>query len=94
MLRTARESAAGVVRIVNLTSNGHSAAPSAGIDFDDINQINGGVWSRYGQSKLGNILHAKALAERYGPGATILQDGVQVPGNIWTASVHPGSVDT
>ncbi len=39
-------------------------------------------WVKYGQSKLANVLHTKALNERY------KEKG------IWTASVHPGIVDT
>lgn len=85
---TAAESKPGDVRIVCLTSNGHNFAPSPGIDFEDINQEKGGIWSRYGQSKLGNILHAQELSRRYGP------SGSRKGAEIWTASVHPGSVDT
>jgi len=79
----------GDVRIVNLTSNGHNFAPSAGIDFADIDLVKGGIWSRYGQSKLGNILHAKTLAKLYGPNGTSNEGK-----GIWTASVHPGSINT
>ena len=39
-------------------------------------------WVKYGQSKLANVLHTKALNERY------KEKG------IWTASLHPGIVDT
>jgi NAD(P)-dependent dehydrogenase (short-subunit alcohol dehydrogenase family) len=77
----------GDVRIVDVTSIGHNYSPKAGIDFADINQEKGGVWTRYGQSKLGNILHAKLLNQRLGPRS----DAVS---KIWTAAVHPGSVDT
>jgi len=79
----------GDVRIVNLTSNGHNFAPSAGIDFADIDLVKGGIWNRYGQSKLGNILHAKTLAKLYGPNGTSNEGK-----DIWTASVHPGSINT
>lgn len=53
LLSTAKASQPGDVRIVNVTSVGHRFAPKGGIAFDDINQVNGGLWSRYGQSKLG-----------------------------------------
>jgi NAD(P)-dependent dehydrogenase (short-subunit alcohol dehydrogenase family) len=78
----------GTVRIVNVTSDGHSLfAPSEGIKFDDINMEAAGSMTRYGQSKLGNVLHAKELNRRYGPGS-----GVE--GAIWTAAVHPGHIHT
>ncbi|KAL5049497.1 hypothetical protein BDW71DRAFT_176023 [Aspergillus fruticulosus] len=81
--------APGSVRIVDVTSDGHSFAPKVGIDFKDINQEKGGLWSRYGQSKVGNILHAKQLNKLYGP------DGTETAKRgIWTAAVHPGHLDT
>ncbi|KAL4725775.1 hypothetical protein ACLX1H_006449 [Fusarium chlamydosporum] len=85
---TAMASPPGTVRIVNVTSDGHSLfAPSEGIKFDDINMEVAGSMTRYGQSKLGNVLHAKELNRRYGPGS-----GVE--GAIWTAAVHPGHIHT
>ncbi|EXJ76258.1 uncharacterized protein A1O5_00766 [Cladophialophora psammophila CBS 110553] len=89
LLETSRQSPMGTVRIVNVSSDGHLifGAPS-GIDFNDINQTQtgkGGPWSRYGSSKLANILHAKELNRRYGGSER---------GCIWTASLHPGTVDT
>ncbi|KAL4993261.1 hypothetical protein BDV10DRAFT_179459 [Aspergillus recurvatus] len=81
--------APGSVRIVDVTSDGHNFAPKAGIDFKDINQEKGGLWSRYGQSKVGNILHVKQLNKLYGP------DGTETAKRgIWTAAVHPGHLDT
>jgi NAD(P)-dependent dehydrogenase (short-subunit alcohol dehydrogenase family) len=82
LLRTAKNLPAGTVRIVNVTSMGHNFAPKGGIDFEDINQTKGTPFTRYGQSKLGNILHARELMAKYGP------EG------IWTAATHPGNVDT
>ncbi len=79
----------GSVRVVDVTSDGHSFAPKAGIDFKDINQEKGGLWSRYGQSKVGNILHAKQLNKLFGP------DGTEAAKRgIWAAAVHPGHLDT
>jgi NAD(P)-dependent dehydrogenase (short-subunit alcohol dehydrogenase family) len=83
MLSTASTAPKGAVRIVDVSSNGHEVfAPKIGIDLDDVNMKEGGTWARYGQSKLGNVLHAKALADRYGDK------------NILTASLHPGGVST
>jgi NAD(P)-dependent dehydrogenase (short-subunit alcohol dehydrogenase family) len=90
LLSTARVSQSGDVRIVNVTSVGHNFfAPKKGIDFDDINQVHGSIWSRYGQSKLANILHAKSLNALYGPNGTKKSEG-----EIWTGAVHPGNMYT
>lgn len=89
LLATAKGSKPGDVRIVNVTSMGHAMAPKGGIDFEDINQEKGGLWSRYGQSKLGNILHAEYLNSLYGPNGSEKEQG-----EIWTAAVHPGNVYT
>ncbi|KAI9834108.1 MAG: hypothetical protein M1826_005219 [Phylliscum demangeonii] len=71
------------VRIVNLTSYGHVGAPSAtGIAFDDISLPSASVWTRYGQSKLANILFTRSLARHY-----------PHPGLVAVA-VHPGVVRT
>ncbi|KAL2812694.1 hypothetical protein BJX63DRAFT_432396 [Aspergillus granulosus] len=46
------EGDAGSVRVVNLTSNGRTFAPKAGVNFDDLSQEkSGGNWSRYGINK-------------------------------------------
>jgi NAD(P)-dependent dehydrogenase (short-subunit alcohol dehydrogenase family) len=105
LLRTAATATPGAVRIINVTSNGHNLfAPKVGIDFSDMNQVSGSPLSRYGMSKLANILHAKELHRRYGPGSD--RETRQIAGNfppdttaaatgeVWTASAHPGSVDT
>lgn len=92
LLSTAALCPEGTVRVTNVSSVGHKLlAPPTGIDFADINQTKGGPWSRYGQSKLANILHTKELLLRYGPGGSELSAG-DAP--IWTASVHPGNFDT
>jgi NAD(P)-dependent dehydrogenase (short-subunit alcohol dehydrogenase family) len=80
---------ANPARVVNVTSNGHNFAPKGGIDFNDIDQTKGGIWSRYGMSKLGNILHAKKLNQLFGPDGSNKEKG-----GIWTAAVHPGAIDT
>ncbi|KAH7400280.1 hypothetical protein BKA64DRAFT_622930 [Cadophora sp. MPI-SDFR-AT-0126] len=84
LLETAAKSPAGTVRIVNVASSNHAKAPAGGIDFQDINMRNPKYdpWVKYGQSKLANVLHAKALNKRF-------KDK-----GIWAASLHPGIVDT
>ncbi|KAL5586825.1 hypothetical protein FOBRF1_016695 [Fusarium oxysporum] len=90
LTQSARSTSPGTVRVVNVSSDGHLLfSPSAGIDFDDINQTKGSAFSRYGMSKLANILHAKELHRRYGPSPQ--NDGHE---EIWTASLHPGTIDT
>lgn len=64
-------------------------APKGGINFHDLTNKNGAARSRYGQSKLANILHAKTLNKEYGPNSEATKDG---EGEIWTAAVHPGLV--
>jgi NAD(P)-dependent dehydrogenase (short-subunit alcohol dehydrogenase family) len=61
-------------RIVNLSSLYHKYAPPEGINFD--------TWTRYGQTKLANILFSRALHKRY------------VNKGLLVNSVHPGFVDT
>jgi NAD(P)-dependent dehydrogenase (short-subunit alcohol dehydrogenase family) len=71
------------VRIINLTSEGHTLAPkptgfipeTCTTDMADYN-----TFSRYGQSKLANILFTNELARRY-PAIT-------------SVSIHPGGVMT
>lgn len=91
MLRTAKTLPPGSVRIVNLTSSGHLGAPKGGINFKDLSLKDAGVWPRYGQSKLANILHTKTLHNKYGPGSASARNG---EGEIWVSCVHPGLVDT
>lgn len=73
-------------RVVNLSSCFHDKAfgREGRIDFDDLNferkKYDG--WAAYAQSKLANLLHARALARR-------LQDA-----GVTVASVHPGWVRT
>ena len=88
MLKTSKSLPSGSVLIVNLSSSGHYSAPKVGINFDDASLTEGDPMSRYGQSKLANILHAKTLNKLYGPGSPSHLAG---NGEIWTAIVHPGS---
>ena len=70
-------------RVVMLSSAGHLAAPKGGIEFDNLSGEKGyGAWRAYGQSKLANILFAKALARRFA--------GTKKTAN----AVHPGVIRT
>ncbi|KAH7142069.1 hypothetical protein EDB81DRAFT_899568 [Dactylonectria macrodidyma] len=75
-----------IVRVVNVTSDGHARfAPKGGIAFNDVSLEKESAMTRYGQSKLANILHAKQLHATFGPGT---------PNSICFAAVHPGHIDT
>lgn len=89
MLKTSKGT--GSVRIVNLSSSGHYSAPKGGVDFNDTSLSNASPMTRYGQSKLANVLHAKTLSKDYGPSSASSKAG---NGEIWTAIVHPGLVDS
>lgn len=97
MQSTARKSATqGAVRIVNLTSSGHYSAPAGGIRFDDIALKGESGMTRYGQSKLANVLHAKSLHKAYGPNApsSASASSNDSRGEIWVSAVHPGTVES
>jgi NAD(P)-dependent dehydrogenase (short-subunit alcohol dehydrogenase family) len=92
LLSTAKNSTPGDVRVVNISATAHAmGTPVGGIDFDDINQLKGTAFTRYSQSKLANLLHAKTLHQLYGPGSTSALAG---SGEIWSAAVQPGFVNT
>jgi NAD(P)-dependent dehydrogenase (short-subunit alcohol dehydrogenase family) len=91
MRATAKALTPGSVRIVNLSSSGHYQAPKGGILFADTSLPKDNGMTRYGQSKLANILHAKTLHKLYGPGSASSMSG---EGEIWTSVVHPGLVAT
>ena len=76
----------GAVRIVNVSSMGHSATLKEGITFNDTSLENNFTFRRYAQSKLGNILHAKTLHGRL--------NVAESEAKIWAISLHPGNVDT
>jgi len=79
--RTAEQSGSDV-RVVNVTSGGHALAPKGGLvlkeDTTTLSEYSG--WTRYGQSKLANILFTRELTKRYP--------------SIKSMAVHPGGVDT
>ena len=78
LLRPKIDAAAGA-RVVVVSSAAHFQAPAVGIEFDDLAaERSYGAWRAYGQSKLANVLFAKALARRLGPtrSANALHPGV------------------
>ena len=70
--------AATDVRVVVVSSNGHTGAPKGGIDFDTLKKPSEdrASFERYGQSKLANILFARQLAKEHP--------------ELTTVSLHPG----
>lgn len=79
--KTSKEPSADV-RIINLSSVGHTMAPSEGIRFDRVRTPMKELYPLrlYGSSKLANVLYARELARRYP--------------DILSVSVHPGRVET
>ena len=70
-------------RVVMLSSAAHELTPPTGIQFEDLTLTrNYRPWVAYGQSKLANILFARALARRLAP--------TQRTAN----AVHPGVIAT
>ncbi len=71
-------------RVVCLSSSAHQQTPGGrGIKFDDLTLSKGyNRWSSYGQSKLANLLFARALSERFQGSARI------------AVAVHPGVIPT
>lgn len=82
LLKTASTSAPNSVRIVNISSAAHVSAPSKGLVLaeakTDMSSYH--TATRYGHSKLANILFSRKLAELY-PSVT-------------SVSLHPGFVNT
>ena len=70
-------------RVVVVSSAAHLRTPREGIRFDDLGAERGySPWTAYGQSKLANVLFAKALARR-------------LEGSRRTANaLHPGVIQT
>uniref|UniRef100_A0A0W0GB04 Xylanolytic transcriptional activator regulatory domain-containing protein n=1 Tax=Moniliophthora roreri TaxID=221103 RepID=A0A0W0GB04_MONRR len=83
LLRTA-EPPNSDVRVIFLSSQGYRGHPTGGIIFKDLRTTQDmavlGPLTRYGQSKLANILYAAELGRRYP--------------NIMSVSVHPGVIKT
>lgn len=81
LLKTAVEPASDV-RIINLSSLGHQMPPKGGLVLKEVcsPMASYSTWTRYGQSKLANILFTRDLAGRYP--------------SIKSIAVHPGNVRT
>ncbi|KAG0242186.1 hypothetical protein B0O80DRAFT_450808 [Mortierella sp. GBAus27b] len=70
-------------RIVVLSSIGHEMTVNGGVDFDTLNDKNASnPATRYGRSKLSNLLFGKALARRLGDA------------KVYVNMAHPGFVYT
>jgi NAD(P)-dependent dehydrogenase (short-subunit alcohol dehydrogenase family) len=71
-----------IPRIVNISSDGHSKLVSTFSPSDPTfpNLKEASTWTRYGTSKLCQVLHSKSLATHYR--------------NILALSLHPGTVKT
>ncbi|KAH7253833.1 uncharacterized protein BKA55DRAFT_593484 [Fusarium redolens] len=82
MQKTAEQG--GEVRFVSVTSLGYAGHPKKGIEFETLHShqehLPFGTWSRYGQSKLANVVLAKELERRYPA--------------IKSVVVHPGVIAT
>ena len=80
LLRTAEQG--GDVRVVFTTSISHHNAPDGGIDFSTLKTDGTDLptLKRYAQSKLANILYARALADQYP--------------QLKAVAVHPGACRT
>lgn len=69
-------------RVVIVSSGAHTNAPEGGIVFHDLTLADGyQPWKAYGQSKLANVLFARALAKRLQKGQT-------------ANALHPGVIKT
>lgn len=93
LLATSLADGSGEVRVVCVSSEGHqkSSFGTTKILYDEEDIATFGNFGRYGLSKLADVLHAKTLHSRYGPGST---NAEEKRGEIWTASLHPGFIDT
>lgn len=72
LLRTAETNKGSEVRIINVSSGAYYLSHAKGWDAELVKTDmasfggkNGNLMSRYGQSKLANVLHAKGLAKHY-----------------------------
>jgi NAD(P)-dependent dehydrogenase (short-subunit alcohol dehydrogenase family) len=92
LLSTARKDGPGSARVVCVSSEGHYRPINIkGILYDPTEVKNVSDFRRYALSKLANVLHAKSLNAQYGPGSPSAKSG---QGELWSASLHPGFIDT
>jgi NAD(P)-dependent dehydrogenase (short-subunit alcohol dehydrogenase family) len=91
LLKTSLILGAGTARVVCVSSEGHiyNGVKEVLYEASDLEKI--GPYQRYGQTKLANVLHAMNLNDEYGPDSDNAKEG---KGQIWTASLHPGFLDT
>jgi len=84
LVKTAKESSLGAVRVVWVSSSvEEGASPKGGLDLSNLDyKKDQGAWHKYAVSKAGNILHSKEFAKRYG------SDGVI------SVSLNPGNLKT
>jgi NAD(P)-dependent dehydrogenase (short-subunit alcohol dehydrogenase family) len=93
ILSTAKADGPGAARVVCVSSEGHQVS-SFGTKkmLYDLEEVkNFGNFGRYGLSKLANVFHAKMLNDQYGP---LSQSARAGKGEIRTASLHPGFIDS
>lgn len=70
-------------RVVMLSSAAHKMAPKGGIEFDNLSGEKGyRDWTQYGQSKMANLLFAKALSRQFAGSRKV------------AVAVHPGVIQT
>jgi NAD(P)-dependent dehydrogenase (short-subunit alcohol dehydrogenase family) len=92
LLSTARVSGPGAARVVCVSSEGHIKPFGTKKILYNLSEVEAaGNFGRYGLSKLANVLHAKNLNDQYGPTSPSARDG---KGEVWSASLHPGFIDS
>jgi len=93
LLSTSLSQGPGAARVACVSSEGHQKSPFGvdNITYGNVALEKRGRHHRYGVSKLGNVLHSISLHNAYGPGSSNATGG---KGEIWTASLHPGFIDT
>lgn len=74
-----------------MSSEGHRSFGVKNILYSEVEVAQFGNFRRYGLSKRANVLHAKSLNDQYGSPRTSAKEE---RGEIWTASLHPGFIDT
>ncbi|CAG8983151.1 hypothetical protein HYALB_00010298 [Hymenoscyphus albidus] len=93
LLSTSIQQGPGSARVVNVSSDRHqkTAFGTTQILYDEKELENFGRHGRYGVSKLANVMHSANINSRFGPESESVKQG---KGEIWSASLHPGFIDT